>query len=341
MNSKSIEYVLNHMGIHETKRNSDWITMSCPLAPWTHAGGTDRKPSFGVRETTGISGVHCFSCGFKGGMLSLVRTYGQHAVEDGLMTKEEVRELEDYVILAEDEDTVDKPVNKITEAVISDQLRRCLELPHPYFEERAITQESVREWSLGYVEDFTDERTFATLHKRALFPVYEKVGLRFELKGIVGRTTIGEEPKYKNVPPNFQKSRFVYGGWLAEGKSKIAVVEGPVDAIALNQRLKEAERTDMFAIALLGADPSDAQIGWLKDNAEEVICMLDNDPSGKLGIKKLINGLEDHLLVSVVEWEDGVKDPDEAGKQVIAMIDKRISILEHRLMRVLKRNEQG
>ena len=114
-----------------------------------------------------------------------------------------------------------------------------------------------------------------------------------------------------------------------------------MDAIALNQQLKEVGRTDMFAVALLGADPSNAQIDWLKDNADEVICMLDNDPSGKLGIKKLIDGLEAHVMVSVVEWEDGVKDPDEAGKNAIAMIDNRISILEHRLMRLLKKNEQG
>jgi DNA primase len=336
VNSTSIEFVLSKMGVRETKRNGEWITASCPLAPWTHAGGTDRRPSFGIRETTGISGAHCFSCGFHGGVLSLVRTYGQYAMEAGLMTNEDVRQLEDYVILTEDEDVVDKPVNRITEVVIPEKLRKCLGRTHPYFEKRGITDATIERWNLGYVEEFEDERTFTTMYDRVLFPVYEKEGLRYELKGIVGRSVTGEEPKYKNAPPNFKKAQYVYGGWLAEGKTKIAVVEGPVDCLVLNQHLEAAGMNDMFAVALLGADPSKAQIEWLKDHADEVVCMLDNDPSGKLGNKKLIEWLDAHVIVTVVQWKDEHKDPADAGAYAIEMLKSRKFVLEHKIEQMLR-----
>ena len=104
----------------------------------------------------------------------------------------------------------------------------------------------------------------------------------------------------------------------------------------VNQNLKKHKIEDLFAVALMGADPSERQIDWLKDNADEVICMLDNDPSGKLGTKKLIEALDSHVVVSVVEWDDRHKDPDEAGAYVITMLNCRETVLEHRLSRLLR-----
>ena len=60
MNVKNIEYVVERMGITSVKKNGDWVMLSCPLAPWTHAGGTDSRPSFGIKEDKGISGVYRF-----------------------------------------------------------------------------------------------------------------------------------------------------------------------------------------------------------------------------------------------------------------------------------------
>ena len=335
MNRKSIEYVLTKMGVSTStiKQSGEWAMMSCPLAPWTHAGGVDRKPSFGVHEAKGISGVHCFSCGFHGGMLSLVQKYGQYAIKDGLWTQEEMQELIDFVLLAEEEDNVEELKEIVTITYVPDGLQRYLSCKHEYFEKRGIKDATIMKWNLGFVEKYQDDKVY--MNNRVLFPLYAKVGMHLELKGVVGRSVVGEEPKYKNAPPSFKKSQYVYGGWLAEGKTKIAVVEGPVDCLILNQNLEEAGLDDMFAVALLGADPSEAQIEWLKDHAEEVICFLDNDPSGKLGNKKLINALDSHLIVSVVKWKDEHKDPDEAGAYAIEMIKNRKSLLESKIEKIL------
>lgn len=336
MNRKSIEYVLSKMGVDSIKQSGEWLMISCPLAPWTHAGGTDRRPSFGVRESKGVSGVHCFSCGFKGGMLSLVREYGKHAVEDGLWSTESMQELIDFVILSEDEDEVEEHIVPPEVVTVPVKLESYLNIGHEYFEKRGITEETIKEWKLGFVESYRDKDAGIFMYNRALFPVYAKDGLQDKLIGIIGRSIDGEEPKYKNAPPNFRKANYVYGGWLAKDRRKIIVVEGPMDCLTVNQNLKKYKIEDLFAVALMGADPSDAQIAWLKDNADEVICMLDNDPSGKLGTKKLIEALDPHVVVSVVEWDDRHKDPDEAGAYVITMLNCRETVLEHRLSRILR-----
>lgn len=334
MNLESIKYVMGQMGITDFKESGEWVTTHCPLAEWNHGGGTDNNPSFGVRETTGVSGVHCFSCGYKGGMLNLVQTYGKHATKEGRWSEDHLSQMIDYVLLAEDEDEVNKPVMKKTEVQVPDELSDYLQVNDPYFTDRGIKAETQERWHLGFVERYYDEATSTALTHRALFPVYERKDGALNLKGIVGRTTNGQDPKYKNAPPSFRKAKYLYGGWLAEDKRKIIVVEGPVDCIKVNQVLEDFEADDMFAVGLMGADPSKEQVDWLKANADEVICLLDNDPSGRMGTKKLIDALEPHLIVSVVNWTYDAKDPDELGTNVIGLIQDRRTILEHRLAKL-------
>lgn len=49
-----------------------WVHCSCPFAPWTHSGGTDKDPSFGIIAKTGRSFYKCWSCGVKGDLDKLV-----------------------------------------------------------------------------------------------------------------------------------------------------------------------------------------------------------------------------------------------------------------------------
>lgn len=337
MNAKSIAYVLQQMGVETAQMSGEWVRCSCPLAPWKHAGGTDSRPSFGVREDKGISGVHCFACGFSGGLLSLVWEYGRHAIEERIWTVEDMKQLEDFVILAEDEDVVEPPTRvPSSQVVIDEKLRDCLNRMHPYFESRGIDEDTVGRWELGYVEEYVDEETGYDMVQRVLFPVYERKEKLLSLRGIVGRTYVDEEPKYKNVPPRFPKSEYLYGAWLIEDQRRIVVVEGPIDCVVLNQRLIEAGMgEEFFAVALLGASPSKVQMSMLCDMSDEVVCMLDNDPSGRLGTQKLIDGLDALVVVSVVDWPDDVKDPDDVGADVVSMIQNRMSVLQHRLSRLL------
>lgn len=339
MQRKDIEYVLQSLGVTEFKYTTDWVMCSCPLAQWTHESGTDLNPSFGVREGSGISPAHCFACGFRGGMISLIREYGKYGLSDGCITEEDVDQLIDYVLLAEEDSgevrlrgaVLDQPV------VVSSRVESCLNKLHPYFSERGITEESVLAWDLGWFEE----------DNRVLFPVFSFEGKQKRLRGVVGRTIVGEEPKWRNYPPKFKKSEFLYGEWLAPPEVDVlVVVEGPIDVILVNQSLVDKGFEKFWCVGLMGADPSKKQRDKMVSLGKEVCCMLDNDSSGKVGKLKIIggrlggkkfSGIGGRTVVSAVEWPTGVKDAGELDSdQITDLIKGRKFVLEEMLKRELE-----
>ena len=342
MKRSDIEYILRKLGTDTSKmkRSGDWYMVSCPLAPWTHSKGTDLNPSFGVREGTGISGVNCFSCGYKGGMMGLVREYARYALPEGRITEEEIQQLVDYVIIAEDEEVEVGTTVRIGPAPVSQELKDCLGVYHPYFKERGIPEEIARAWQLGYVEKFFDPNTMESMNDRVLFPIFENMGARLELRGVTGRALGDDAKKYKNSPKDFKKADYLYGEWLRPEKArKIIVVEGPIDVIKVSMHLLDnydKYGLDYWVVGLMGAHPSSTQTKKLIEMAEEVIIMTDNDPSGKLGKKHLIEALSSSVAVSAVAWAEYMKDPDDAADALGELIDGRKFVLEDKLAKLLK-----
>lgn len=70
MRPDRIEAVLAFLNskVDPVRKRKGWVVSTCPFAPWTHQGGSDRSPSFGVSmDTPGKRQVYtCFSCGEKG-----------------------------------------------------------------------------------------------------------------------------------------------------------------------------------------------------------------------------------------------------------------------------------
>lgn len=338
MRRKDIEFVLRSLGSSEFKYTGDWVMTNCPLAKWTHDKGTDSHPSFGVREGQGISPVNCFACGFGGGVVSLVREYGRYAINEGIATKPQLDELVDYVLLAEDE-RIDVTVSGMMveqPALVSSEIEESLGIYHIYFAERGIDEETARKWKLGW--NFYEERV--------LFPVFTKEGKHDRLMGVVGRTLSGREPKYRNYPPRFKKTDYLYGEWLAPKElDLLVVVEGPIDAIVVNMALEEYEIERVWCVALMGADPSSKQLDKMVSMSEEVCGMLDNDASGKMGMLKLAGGsvgnkkykgIGERCLTSVVMWEEGMNDPGElVSDTIIKLIQERKFVVEVELMKEL------
>jgi hypothetical protein len=342
MQRKDIEYVLRRLGVdtRQMKQSGDWWMVSCPLARWTHESGTDLHPSFGIREGQGVSPAHCFACGFKGSVISLIREYGRYGIRDGLVTKDDLDELVDYVLLAED-DTGDIRVTGMMldqPVVVPQDIEDCLDTYHPYFADRGIDEQTASRWKLGW-HDMDD---------RVLFPVFKKEGKHDRLMGVIGRTVVGEEPKWKNYPPKFKKSECLFGEWLKpKDADKIVVVEGPIDAIKVNDALEKRKMDDEFwCVALMGAEPSDVQLDKLVAFGSEVICMLDNDASGKMGTLKLaggriggkrFKGIGERTIVSAVMWPEEVNDPGELEvEEIIELIEDRHPMLEIKLRKELK-----
>lgn len=55
--------LLNCLGVNKTHISDNWVNSSCPLARYSHDGGMDRHPSFGIRiNNRGESIYRCFTC---------------------------------------------------------------------------------------------------------------------------------------------------------------------------------------------------------------------------------------------------------------------------------------
>lgn len=320
MRKQDIKEVLRSMGASSFKDSGESIMTNCVLAPWTHDGGTDRKPSLGVKEDQGMSVAHCFTCGFKGGLMTLVRRFEFFAVPDGVISSEQAKQIIDFIFIAEDEE-----VEVIPEIVdfgnIPDSILSSIGIWHPYFEERGITKESFEKWGLGYYDD----------NRRIMFPVYNGS----DIVGVVGRTIDDDAVKYKNYPTKFKKSYFLYGFNLKpKNVDSLVVVEGPIDAVKVNQVLGD----DYWCVALMGSEPSRTQMDLLVDNANEIICFLDNDSSGKKGQKELIDGLSKRVNVSIIDYPDETaSDPDSLGNQIIGIVEQRKNFVEWRLGQLLRK----
>ena len=328
MKREVIETVLKKMGSREFKYSGDWVMTNCPLAPWTHDKGTDSHPSFGVLVKKGISPANCFACGFSGGMLSLIREYGQKAIKDGLVAEEDVMELTDYVLLAEEDTDIEDRIVFEDIPTPPQDLIEGIGIWNEYFEGRGITKKAFEEWQLGYSKK----------ERRALFPVYDQKGIA--PVGIVGRAVEGQEPKYKNYPPRFKKSKYLYGEHLlsSEGIEKLIVVEGPIDAISIWQKIGNEGLDGVGVVSLLGAKPSDDQIDKIIALAQkEIVLMLDNDSTGIRGAQMVHDKIKNRKPLFVVDYPEGI-DEAEQVESVKELLDSKVSYFWKSVERILNRD---
>ena len=66
MHQDSMVKLLKMLGskIPMAQQRAGWFVASCPLAPWTHDGGTDKNPAFAVKKEPGDAFCTCFACGW-------------------------------------------------------------------------------------------------------------------------------------------------------------------------------------------------------------------------------------------------------------------------------------
>lgn len=177
---------------------------------------------------------------------------------------------------------------------------------HPYLERRAVTQEAIREFGLGYCPR-------GILAGRIAIPIHNPRG---ELVAYAGRHPKGNAPKYK-FPSGFHKSVELYNLHRAKAHAiehGLVLVEGFFDVIVLWQLGVPN------AVALMGTELSAAQEELLVAHTDRVVLLLDGDEAGQSAMEELLPRLARRLFVKVVELPDGVQ-PDGLGSDS--------SVLEH------------
>jgi hypothetical protein len=169
---------------------------------------------------------------------------------------------------------------------------------------RAVPPRMIRALGTGYV-------TSGPMRGYAIFPVH----VNGELVTWTSRRVAGTGSKVRHAPGSSSSNGlFLYDFAKSVHPTRLWVVEGPFDAIALHRRFHEREA----AVALFGTLLSDPQVRLIGDlGAEEVIVCLDPDAAEKaVQVAEALSRSLDSR-VTIASLPDG-KDPDELDDSGLA-----------------------
>lgn len=185
-----------------------------------------------------------------------------------------------------------------------------------------------------------DGRAFDMFRNRTLFPIIDAYG---NVLGFGGRAMGDVLPKYLNTSdtPAFNKRYTVFAANLlrkAKGLSRVILVEGYMDVVALSQFGVEG------VAATLGTALTPEQARLLHRFAPEVHIAYDGDRAGQ---KAILRGLEileaENVPVRVLDFPGGL-DPDEfirqEGLEAFLAI-KPISGTQYRMLRQKEQHDMS
>ena len=181
-------------------------------------------------------------------------------------------------------------------------------------------------------------RTFDMFRNRAMFPIIDTYG---NILGFGGRAMGDAMPKYLNTSdtPAFNKRYTVFAANLlrkARGLSRVILVEGYMDVVALSQFGVEG------VAATLGTALTPEQARLLHRFAPEVHIAYDGDRAGQKAILRGLEVLEgENVPVRVLDFPGGL-DPDEfirqEGLEAFQAL-KPISAVTYRMRREKERHD--
>jgi DNA primase len=206
-----------------------------------------------------------------------------------------------------------------------------------YFQERGFTDETIKDFDLGYALETKDAFTTTALEKGYKLEFLEKTGLTIEerkidrfrgrvlfpIKSMAGRTVgfggriLGynkKTAKYLNSPESeiYHKSKVLYG--LYESKQTIAkedccyLVEGYTDVIQMHQRgIKNV-------VSSSGTALTQEQIRLIQRLTQNIVVLFDGDAAGlRAALRGIDMILSQGMNVKVCSFPEG-EDPDSFAK---------------------------
>ena len=292
-----------------------WTVACCPLAHWTHDGGTDKNPAFAVRKENGDAFTHCFACGWHGSQSELVL---EMRYRNKLDPHVDVKWGEALRLIEESEHEfglqLDSP--DIEEMLFGDKAKRHV-FPDWWLE--TFPPASEVPWALDYLAsrqvtpklaDALDIRADAGEH-RVCFPVRDFAG---RLRGLHGRAVHADtEPRYRMYRQAKKNNPLI---WLGESwvdvEKPIIVVEGPLD-------LASVYRVYRNVVSPLFANPSEAKLSRMAD-AMEWVTLLDRGKGGDSGRAKIEKLLKKDHVIQHLQPPVGRKDPGEMTLQELTQL---------------------
>ncbi len=264
---------------------------------------SEKTPSFTVSPKKQF--YHCFGCGAHGSAIGFLMQY------EGLEFQDAVAELAHSAGLQvpQSGQPQKRPDTGCYELLDACSRYYCEQLAHnatarSYLEGRGLSDEVIRDFSIGYAPDawdalirhFGGERRKLDLLQRAgmlssgkkgsydkfrhriMFPIHDRRG---RVIAFGGRALADDGPKYLNSPETelYHKGRELYGLYLARQRKgrldQIIVVEGYMDVVALAQfGLRNA-------VATSGTATTPMQVEMLFRASDTVVFCFDGDEAGR------------------------------------------------------------
>lgn len=303
--------------------HAQWVSMSCPFAPWKHAHGRDTNPSAGISvKDDEISVFNCQACGTKGSLSYVLGELSKLTGEDysgmvGGTLKDEFfgGNLKAWGERPETAKRVlPPPLDPVVYLDLYDSAHE-----HPYVLGRGVSSDAALD--MGLRVDPSDSQG----EERILFPVYHHLGGFYGFTGRAVRD--GAYPPirdYHGLPKQF----LLLGSHLIPREAKYLIgVEGLFDYAVLYSK-------GYSVVAWMGASPTDDQIDAIIDIGLPFYFFRDNDLAGEQAQERLKETkLCRHLPVMkvrypnrVVKRRDGslhpLTDPDELTE---AEIDRMLA----------------
>ena len=272
-----IAEVLLRLGIDATQRNDEFVGF-CPMH-LERTGREDHNPSWSVNVETGVH--HCFSCGYKGTLLTLVAELNEFITEWDRYDLEAAKAWLRQSIEV-DFDALAKQLEELRNAYISlpkpvemseGRLGVFSDVPVWALEARNLTEEAC--WAYGVKWDEKNSSWITPIR----YPDTGKL-MGWQEKGQTSRM-------FRNRPTGVAKSTTLFGYGVFPHTTMV-VVESPLDAVRL------ASIGVHGGVSTFGASVSDAQIELMR-SANTLIIAMDNprvDAAGEKASKDLYNRLK-------------------------------------------------
>lgn len=278
---------LNTLGIDGVQQGDEYVA-PCP-GHRDRTGKPDSNPSWSFNLEKNIH--HCFSCGFKGSLKSLL------GESDRVQPSVDVSSLEEELQDIESVRFSYPPLIDLPESSLS----VFVEPPEWALSQRMISAESCEAFGVLW-----DHRTDSWI-----IPIRSgSGGLRgWQIKSQTSR-------RFRNFPRRVKKSSYLFGDMSGE---YTIVVESPLDSVRLYD-------LGYFSSSIYGSRPSIEQILQLRSGFHQVVCALDGDAAGVSGTEIMSKELPG---VWTVSYPKGVKDVGEMDEDAVhRLIQSRTYFLE-------------
>lgn len=291
LTDEKIKTVLTNLNIEIENERGDEILALCP-GHELRTGKVDQNPSWSINTETGVH--HCFSCGYKGNLLTLVAEQKEFYTQWDRLDLEGAKEwLRQNTKI--DLPTLIKQMEEVKDSYIA------VPKPVPMSEARlALFSSSIPKNALdSRLLSQADCEAFGVLwdaqNSRWILPIYG-----WDQDSLMGWQEKGYKDRYfKNRPTGMAKSKTLFYSAISRYATNayddlMIVVESPLDAV----RLHSAGIT--AGVATFGTSVSPEQFAIFR-TTKKLVFAFDNDEPGRAAALRMLDisrktGVECHFI---------------------------------------------